>query len=468
MHATATTTASGPVRAPDRLAALCDPGSLRMLDSGGWSGVAVRAAQARVAGRPVVVWAQDRSVRAGTLGPDEADVLVAALRLALSSRLPVIGLVDSGGARLQEGVGALDGYARVFAAQVLLAHAGVPQISIVLGGSAGGASYSPALTDFVIQLRSAAMFLTGPRVVREALGEHVSADELGGARVHARNGVAHLVADTEPEAFALARRLLELLAPGLPARSAARRFPARRPDPSSSVPTAPRAVYDIRTVIEALADDGDVLELAPRWARNVVTAFARLDGRPVAVVANQPRHLGGALDVEGSRKAAWFVGRCAALGLPLVVLVDTPGFLPGRRQESDGVIRAGAGLVEAFVLAGATVPVVTVVLRRSTGGAFIAMGSRGLGAGRVLAWRGARIGIMGGREASEVIHARRLADAAEPEAERRVLAEAYEAEHLDAEAAVAAGAVDAVISPPQTRERLIAALDEASPAGASR
>lgn len=464
MTATAAT-ASGPVRAQDRLTSLCDPGTLRMLGTADRTGLAARAVQARVDGCPVVVWAQDRSVRGGTLGPDEADLLVVALRLALSARLPVIGLVDSGGARLQEGVGALDGYARVFAAQVRLARAGVPQISIVLGGSAGGASYSPALTDFVIQLRSAAMFLTGPRVVRQALGEQVSADELGGARVHARNGVAHLVADTEGEAFALARRLLRQLAPGPLVRPAARRFPARRPDPGSSVPTAPRAVYDVRSVMEALADDGDVLELAPRWARNVVTAFARLDGLPVAFVANQPRHLGGALDVEGSRKAAWFVGRCAALGLPLVVLVDTPGFLPGRRQETEGVIRAGAGLVEAFVLAGATVPVVTVILRRSTGGAFIAMGSRGLGAGRVLAWAGARIGVMGGREASEVLHARRLAAAAEPEAERRILAEAYEAEHLDADAAVAAGAVDAVISPPQTRERLIAALDEARSAG---
>ena len=301
------------------------------------------------------------------------------------------------------------------------------------------------------------MFLTGPAVVTEVMGEQVTADELGGPRVHERNGVSHVTAPTEIDAILAARDLLDFL----PQHSgvAAQRWPAVPPPgqaPDAVVPAQGRQVYDVRDVARALVDGGRILEISPRWARNVVCALARIDGRPVGIVANQPRHFGGVLDADAAQKAARFVRTCNLFGLPLVVLVDTPGFMPGTRQEQAGVIRHGAKLVHAF--AEASVPRVTVVLRKAFGGAFIAMNAKELGADLVFAWPGAQIGVMGAEQAVGIVDRRAIEAAADPAAERERLGRRYAREHLGAEAAVADGHVDEIIAPHTTRARLAAAL----------
>ncbi|MFL5828195.1 MAG: acyl-CoA carboxylase subunit beta [Thermoleophilaceae bacterium] len=443
----------------ERLELLCDPGSLRVLRSHVASvrlgakarpGDGVIGGSGRVEGRPVYCYAQDSSFAGGSLGAAHADTITEVLRLAGRARAPVVGFVDSGGARLQEGVAALDGYGRVFREIVALS-AVVPQISVICGAAAGGAAYSPALTDFVVMDREAAMFLTGPAVVREAIGEDVTAAELGGASVHERSGVCELVAESEADAVHAARELLSYLP------QSAYDEPPRRPvavpeeggDPGALVPRSPRRVYDVRLVIDELADSGSALEVAPRFARNMVTSLARIEGRPVGFIANQPRHLGGTIDWAAARKAARFVRICDAYGLPLVVLVDAPGFLPGSAQERAGVQREGAKLLHAF--AEATVPKLTVVLRKAFGGAYITMNSKALGADLAAAWPDAEIGVMGGQQAASVINRREIAAAADEASERASRGAAYAAEHLGAAVAAREGAIDAVIEPADTR-----------------
>ena len=333
----------------------------------------------------------------------------------------------------------------------------VPQISVITGTSAGGGAYSPALTDFVVMVEGSRLFLTGPNVVEEVMGESVTMDELGGPRVHSRNGVCDLVAEDDHAAAELVRDLIG----HLPQSSAQPPGPVlpEEPlsgDPGAAVPADPRKVYDVREVIRAISDGSSMLELSPRWARNMVTALTRLNGHPVGVVANQPHHLGGAIDTTASEKAASFIRRCDAFGLPLVVLVDTPGFLPGTKQEGLGVIRHGAGLLHAF--SAARVPKATVVLRKAYGGGFITMNSRELGADLVLAWPGAEIGVLGARQAVGIIHRRAIEASPNPDAEHDRLAAEYAEQHLSAETAAAAGDVDEVIEPDETRERLTWAL----------
>jgi acetyl-CoA carboxylase carboxyltransferase component len=333
----------------------------------------------------------------------------------------------------------------------------VPQISIITGLSAGGGAYAPALTDWIVMTQDASMFLTGPSVVREALGETVDAAALGGPRVHMRNGVCQFVSANELDAAHLARDLLGYLPSHreLPVP----RVPSRAPDgsdPSACVPEQSRRVYDVRNVISAIVDGGELLEVSSGWARNLVTGFARIEGRSVGVIANQPRYLGGVLDVASSQKGATFVTKCDAFGIPLLVLVDTPGFMPGTRQESGGVIRFGATLVQAF--SRATVPRVTVVLRKAFGGAFITMNSKELGADYVFAWPQAQIGVMGSKPAVGIIHRRELAVAEDPEAAREQLAKRYARAHLRPQVAAGAGHVDELISPSQTRRRVSWAL----------
>jgi acetyl-CoA carboxylase carboxyltransferase component len=377
--------------------------------------------------------------------------------MAGRGRVPVVAFVSSGGARMQEGTAALAGYGRIFRHTVALSGV-VPQISVVSGTSAGGGAYSPALTDLILMTEDAAMFLTGPGVVRDALGEEIDATALGGARVHDRNGVCHLV---EPDEASAARRVRELLR-YLP--SSADAHPPRPDpadpalsDPAAFVPDEPRRAYDIRDALTGFLDGDSLLELSPRWARNAVTALARLDGRPVGIVANQPRFLGGVLDAAGSEKAARFVSLCDSFGLPLIVVVDTPGFMPGSRQERAGVIRQGASLVRAF--AAARVPKLTVVVRKSYGGAYITMNSRDLGADLVLAWPGAELGIMSARGAVKVTGRERLRSAHDPDAELARMESEYAREHLLAEAAAASGFVDEIVEPADTRQRLASALD---------
>ncbi|MGA2928495.1 MAG: carboxyl transferase domain-containing protein [Solirubrobacteraceae bacterium] len=457
-----------------RLEALCDPGSLQVLRSRILSprlgaravaGDGVVGAAGTVAGRPVACYAQDGRFLGGSLGERHADTIVRVLSLAARARLPVVGFVESGGARMQEGTAALAGYGRIFRQTVALTGV-VPQIAVVSGASAGGGAYSPALTDVIVMTEDAAMFLTGPGVVREALGEEIDAASLGGAHVHDRNGVCHLVERDELAAAARVRQLLGYLpsAAGQLPPAVGGREPALS-DPGAVVPSEPRRTYDVRDVLRALFDADSLLELCPRWARNVVTTLARLDGRAVAIVANQPHHLGGVLDAEGSEKAARFVSFCDSFGLPLIAVVDTPGFMPGSRQERAGVIRHGASLVRAF--ASARVPKLTVVLRKSYGGAYITMNSRDLGADLVLAWPGAELGIMSARTAVGIVHRRELRVAGDPEAEQARLAGAYAHEHLRAELAAAAGFVDEIVEPAQTRERLQWALRTLAGAGSA-
>ena len=471
MSATATAPAVAPPEGPlAQLEALCDPGSFRALRSGAVStrlgeraapGDGVLAGAGEVGGRPVFCYSQDPAYLGGSLGEVHAETIVRLLGMAGDAGAPVVGFVRSGGARLQEGHSALAGYGRIFRASVELSRR-VPQISVLSGVSAGGGAYSPALTDFVVMTEEARMFLTGPQIVREALGEEVSMEDLGGPRLHSRNGVCQVAVGDEAEAVAATRRLLGLLpsAIGEQARgvmSSARlagRTHHSPSDPGAAVPAEPRKVYDVRDVAAAVCDAESVFELSPRWAPNMVTSLAAIEGRTVGVVANQPRSLGGVIDAAGAEKAALFVAMCDRFRVPLVVLVDTPGFMPGRRQEEAGVIRHGASLLRAF--AAATVPKLTVVLRKAYGGAAITMNSRDLGADVVFSWPGAEIGIMAARQAVGIVHRREIEAGAE--GARDQLADAYAAEHLTAAAAAAAGFVDEVIEPAETRDRLAFAL----------
>ncbi|MGH2856593.1 MAG: acyl-CoA carboxylase subunit beta [Solirubrobacteraceae bacterium] len=457
---------AAPLTPLQRLEELCDHGSLRLIRtevlSGAMgerarSGDGVLGGSGTIAGRPVFCYAQDASFAGGSLGEAHADTIARVLELAERGRAPVVGFVSSGGARMQEGIAALGGYGQIFRRTVALSGK-VPQISIVTGLSAGGGAYSPALTDWVVMTADASMFLTGPGVVREALGEDVDAQQLGGARVHQRNGVCHLVARDDADAAMVARDLLG----HLPSHSGAaaprlQRRPPSGEDPGALVPLAPRRVYDVRDVIGALVDGGELLEISAGWARNLVTGFARLDGRTIGVVANQPRHLGGVLDVSASEKGARFVAKCDAFGVPLLVLVDTPGYMPGTRQEAAGVIRHGATFVHAF--AQATVPRITLILRKAFGGAFITMNSKDLGADYVFAWPRAEIGVMGARPAVGVIHRRELAAAQDPEAERDRLAAEYAEAQLRPQVAASRGYVDELIEPEDSRARLAWAFD---------
>jgi acetyl-CoA carboxylase carboxyltransferase component len=449
----------------ERIEALCDPASIQLVRGEVLSrrmgertspGDGVVGATGTVDGRPIACFAQDASYLGGSLGEVQADTICRVLEVAGRARMPAVGFIESAGARLQEGVAALSGYGRIFKAHTALSGQ-VPQISVICGASAGGGSYAPALTDVVVMTKQASMFLTGPGVVREVTGEQVDGQTLGGPRVHERNGVCQLVADNDLDAAWIVRDLLDYLPQNCSERPP--RWPAVAPPgvlPDACIPDAERRVYDVRHVVRTLVDGGRVLELNARWARNVVTAFARLDGHAVGVVANQPKYLGGALNSEAASKAARFVNMCDAYGLPLVVLVDTPGFLPGRGQEAGGIIRHGAKLVHAF--AAASVPRLTVVLRKAYGGAFIAMNSRELGADLLLAWPRAQMGVMGARQAVDLVHRREIAAADEPSRARDRLADTYTAEHLTAASAAAEGVIDEIVAPSDTRGRLASAL----------
>jgi acetyl-CoA carboxylase carboxyltransferase component len=428
-------------------------------------GDGVVGAAGTIAGRPIYCYAQDQSFAGGSLGEAHADTIVRVMELAGRAGAPVIGFVASGGARMDDGIAALAGYGRIFRASVQLSGR-VPQISVITGVSAGGGAYSPALTDFVVMTEGSAMFLTGPGVVREVTGEDVDAQALGGPKVHSKNGVCQFVAANDHEAVGLVRELLAHL-PQRAGETPPHGLPAPVPshDPAERVPQAARRVYDVRDVIRSVVDNEEILEMSERWARNMVTAFARIDGRAVGVIANQPWYLGGVIDADASQKAAKFVRICNSFGLPLVVFVDTPGFLPGTKQEGLGVIRQGAKLLHAF--AEAVVPKVTVVLRKAYGGGFITMNSKDLGADLALAWPDAQIGIMGPKQAVGIVHRREIAAADEPEAEHERLAAAYADDHVSAAVAAREGFIDELIEPADTRRRLAGALAALSGAGNS-
>lgn len=404
-------------------------------------------------GVPVVAFATDPGVQGGALGRSSCAALVEATDTAVALHRPVVGLWHSGGARLREGVGSLDAVGRLFAAQVR-ASGRVPQLSVVLGPAAGGAAYGPALTDVVVLAPRGRVLVTGPDVVRSVTGEDVDLDRLGGPDTHARrSGVVHLVAGSDDAALDCARTLAALL--GAPGRL---RQPGSAPDPGPLVPADPRKSYDVRPVVRALLDAGSVVELHAGWASHAVTALGRLAGRTVGVVANDPQRLAGCLDAETGDKTARFVQMCDAYGVPLVFLVDVPGYLPGVAQEDNAVLRRGAKLLHAY--AACRVPRLTVVLRKAYGGAFIAMGSKGLGADAVLAWPGAQVDVMGAAAAVEVLYRRELAaaPAGERDLVRQRLAAHHEATTGGLARALECGAVDRVVEPARTREVLVALL----------
>jgi acetyl-CoA carboxylase carboxyltransferase component len=449
----------------DRLELLCDPGTVRTIRSAVASrfmGAKARAGDGVVAGsglvdgRPVYVYAQDASFAGGSLGAAHANTIVRVLQLAREARVPVVGFIESGGARMQEGTAALGGYGRIFREHVL-ASGQIPQISVICGTSAGGGCYAPALTDFVLMTRDAKMFLTGPGVVAEAMGENVTAEELGGPAVHERNGVCQMVAEDEAEAIYITRELLSYLPQNAHEAVAPQPFAAHSGgNPGHCVPLEARRVYDVRDVIRTISDNGRLLEMSERWAKNMVTGFARIEGEAVGVIANQPKFLGGTIDADAAQKAARFVRTCNSFGLPLAVLVDTPGFLPGTKQESAGVIRHGAKLLHAF--AEATVPKVSVVMRKAFGGAYITMNSRDLGADYAFAWPQAEIGVMAATQAVGIISRREIAAADDPAAARASLADEYAEKHLGADLAAREGFIDEVIDPAETRDRLAWAI----------
>jgi acetyl-CoA carboxylase carboxyltransferase component len=426
-------------------------------------GDGVVAGTADIDGRPVHVFAQDRYVLGGSLGEAHADRIAETIARAMRGGTPVVGINDSGGARIQEGVASLDGYGRVFSANVA-ASGRVPQISVILGACAGGAVYSPALMDLTIMSDEATMFLTGPRIVRAVTGEDVDGRSLGGPEVHhGRTGSAHLVAADDDEALALTRLALSYL-PGaawLPTPVVAPIEP-EHDDPGAAVPREGRDPYDVRDVLAGIVDAGSLLELQSAWARNLVIGLARIEGQTVGIVANQPAWLAGVLDATASEKGARFVRFCDAFGIPLVVLVDVPGFMPGTSQEHGGVIRRGAKLLHAFT--SATVPRISLVLRKAYGGAYIVMNSRSIGADAVLAWPGAELAVLGAEGAADLVFRREI----EAHPERRVeLMERYREDAMNVDVAAGRGSVSEIIDPQESRP-VIASLLRSLRNGAPR
>jgi acetyl-CoA carboxylase carboxyltransferase component len=463
--------ALGKLTARERLDLLFDPASFveyglwvkhrcRELEGRDLPGDGVVTGKGAVGGRAVMAFSQDFTVAGGAVGALHASKIVECLGAALKCGVPVVGFNDGGGARIQEGVEALSGYGRIFFHNTLLSGV-VPQISIIAGPCAGGAAYSPALTDFIIMVdRTATMFIAGPDVIKAATGEAISEQDLGGAVVHAStSGTIHFVAADEAHAIAIAKSLLAFLPsnnieapPDLPFDGVVQDDPVL----DDAVPEDPRSPYDVRDVIARLADDGSFLEIQREFAPNLVIGFGRMGGMAVGLVANQPCVLAGAIDIHASTKAARFIRTCNVYNIPIVTLVDVPGFLPGVAQEHGGIIRFGAEML--FSYSAATVPKITVILRKAYGGAYLAMCSRDLGADSVLAWPTAEIAVMGPEGAVQVLNRREIAAAADPAAFLRDRVADYRATHANPFRAAEAFHLDDVIRPSWTRRLIIERL----------
>jgi methylmalonyl-CoA decarboxylase subunit alpha len=413
-------------------------------------------------GSPVCVFAQDFTVAGGSLGAMHARKITKIMDHALKMRVPLIGINDSGGARIQEGVNSLAGYGEIFFRNTL-ASGVIPQISVILGPCAGGAVYSPALTDFVFVVdKISKMFITGPEVIKTVLGEEISMEDLGGARVHAEiTGNAHFYATSEQECINQIKKLITFI-PWHNTQKA-RAFPAKNPKSKYKieeiVPGDPTQPYDVRNVIRAIVDDSDFFEIQELWAANIVIGFGRMNGETVGFVANQPLVLAGVLDVDSSDKAARFIRYCDAFNIPIITLVDLPGYLPGVDQEHAGVIRHGAKVLYAYCEA--TVPKVTVILRKAYGGGYIAMGSRHLRADFVFAWPGAEVAVMGPEGAANIIFRKEIMEAADPEKMRKQKVKEYKEKFANPYVAASRGYVDSVIEPNETRKVLLHAIDVA-------
>jgi len=415
----------------------------------------------KIDSRPVAIFAQDFTVAGGSLGKAHAAKIVKVMDGAGTRKIPLIGINDSGGARIQEGVDSLYGYGEIFLRNTTFSGV-IPQLSLILGPCAGGAVYSPALTDFVFVVEKISnMFITGPQVIKTVLGEDVSPEVLGGARTHTSvTGNAHFYAETEREAFQQIKRLLSFL----PA-NCLEAPPVYKPaDPvkgisDNIIPDNRRKAYDVTSVIKGIVDNSDFMQVHEHYARNIVVGFARLNGKTVGVVANQPRYLAGVLDVNASDKAARFIRFCDAFGISLLTFVDTPGYLPGVDQEHAGVIRHGAKLLYSY--SEATVPKVTVIMRKAYGGAYIAMCSRHLGASSVVAWPTAEIAVMGAEGAANIVFRKEIAASDDPEATRQSKIQEYEDKFANPYVAASKGYVDVLTEPRNTRDIVIKAFEYA-------
>lgn len=465
---------AGKLTARERIEALLDKESFQEIDqfvkhqSSGFGmedrkplGDAVVTGHGTIDGRPVFVFAEDFTVFGGSLGKVVADKICKILDLALETGAPVIGLKDSGGARIQEGVASLDGYGRIFERNVRSSGV-IPQISVIMGPCAGGAVYSPALTDFVFQVdKTSHMFITGPDVIKAVTGEDVTMEELGGAMSHAsKSGVTHFVYPDGADALEAVRYLMSFLPKNnteMPPYFAPTDRPDRIDDSLDAIiPDSANQPYDIKKVIETVLDDGEFLEIHEQWAGNIVIGLGRLDGHTVGIVANQPAVLAGTLDISASEKGARFVRFCDAFNIPILTFVDVPGFLPGVDQEHGGIIRHGAKLLYAYCEA--TVPRISVITRKAYGGAYLVMNSRGIRADLVFAWPSAEIAVMGAQGAVNIIHRRDIEGAEDPEAKRAEIIADYETRFNNPYVAAELGLVDEVIEPRETRVKLIRAL----------
>jgi methylmalonyl-CoA carboxyltransferase large subunit len=413
-----------------------------------------------VGGRLVHLASQDFTVAGGSAGEMHSVKIAESMLEALRTGSPFVFINDSGGARVQEGIGSLSGYGKVFHANVLLSGA-VPQISLICGPCAGGAAYSPALTDFIIQTRQAQLFITGPQVIKQVTGETVTAEQLGGPDTHmARSGVIHFIAEDDQHAMLLCKKLLSFL-PSNNLEDAPRvdGDPTVAPDPllETLVPDDGKRGYDVRQIIGRVVDHADFLEVQSGFAPNLVVGFGRVTGGTVGIVANQPMVQAGALDIDASNKASRFIRFCNAFNIPLLTFVDVPGFMPGIAQEYGGIIRHGAKMLHAY--AASTVPKITVLLRKSYGGAYLAMCGKDLGADRVFAWPSAEVAVMGAEGAAEIVFRREIDQAADPAAKRKELIEEYRTTFSNPYVAAEHGLVDSVIDPAQTRRHVAQALE---------
>ncbi|MCG8582235.1 MAG: acyl-CoA carboxylase subunit beta [Bacteroidales bacterium] len=411
-------------------------------------------------GAPICIFAQDFTVAGGSLGLMHARKITKIMDHALKMRVPLIGINDSGGARIQEGVNSLAGYGEIFYRNTL-ASGVIPQLSVILGPCAGGAVYSPALTDFVFVVENISkMFITGPGVIESVLGEKISMEDLGGARVHAEiTGNAHFFSDSETECFEQIKKLITFI-PWNNGKKA-KAFPPKPPKFKGKIediiPSDPKTPYDVRDVIRAIVDDSDFFEIQDLWAANIVIGFGRLNGETVGFVANQPLVLAGVLDCDSSDKAARFIRYCDAFNIPIITLEDMPGYLPGVDQEHAGVIRHGAKVLYAY--SEATVPKVTVILRKAYGGGYIAMNSRHLGADFMFAWPMAEIAVMGPEGAANIIFKKDIDEAEDKDAMRALKVEEYKEKFANPYVAAAKGYIDSVIEPSETRELLLHAIE---------
>jgi len=466
---------SGKLTARERIEKLADPGSFveidafvehRSVDFGmdkiSAPGDGVVAGYATIDGRPVYLYAQDFTVIGGSLGEMHAKKISKILDMAMKMGCPVIGINDSGGARIQEGVDALKGYGDIFYRNTL-ASGVIPQISVILGPCAGGAVYSPALTDFVFMVDNISkMFITGPQVVEAVTGESVTAEELGGAKTHnTKSGVAHFISNSEEECFKTIRKLLSFLPQNnmedTPLYQCTDDLNRLSPELNNIIPDNPNKSYNVKNVIKTVVDNGDFLEVQPLFATNIVVGFGRLNGKTIGVVANQPQVKAGCLDIDASDKAARFVRFCDSFNIPIVTFTDVPGYLPGVDQEYGGIIRHGAKLLYAY--SEATVPKINVILRKAYGGAYIAMSSKHLGADIVYAWPTAEIAVMGPDGAANIIFRKEIQNSDNPVQTRQEKIEEYRNRFANPYVAAARGYIDDIIEPETTRPRLISALE---------